>query len=126
VEEELARIAEVAHGIVTRQEMLAAGITRAEIKHRVRTGALIREYTAVYRVGHRAPSVEARYLAAVKACGPGARLGDEAAAYLLGLLKGRARRRPSSPSQIAGSPASGPAALAATTSASRSSGAASR
>jgi hypothetical protein len=89
VEEELARIAEVAHGIVTRQEMLAAGITRAEIKFRVGTGALIREYTAVYRVGHRAPSLEARYLAAVKACGAGARLGDEAAGYLLGLLKGR-------------------------------------
>jgi hypothetical protein len=90
VEEELARIAGVAHGIVTRQEMLAAGITRAEIKFRVGTGALIREYTAVYRVGHRAPSLEARYLAAVKACGAGARLGDDAAGHLLGVLSGLA------------------------------------
>ncbi|MDQ3933639.1 MAG: hypothetical protein M3340_03300 [Actinomycetota bacterium] len=45
-------------------------------------------YRGVYRVGHTAPSVEARYIAAVKACGPGAVLSGLAAAYLYGLVKG--------------------------------------
>jgi very-short-patch-repair endonuclease len=54
----------------------------------LRSGALLREHRGVYRVGHRAPSVEARYLAAVLACGEGALLSGRAAAYLFGLLKG--------------------------------------
>jgi hypothetical protein len=41
-------------------------------------------------VGHRAPSVEARYLAAVLACGDGAALSGKAAGHLFGLLKGPA------------------------------------
>jgi len=49
---------------------------------------LLREHRGVYRVGHRAPSVEARYLAAVLACGENARLSGRAAAHLYGLLKG--------------------------------------
>ena len=44
----------------------------------------------MYRVGHRAPSVEATYLAAVKACGERALLCGRAAGYLLSLLKGPA------------------------------------
>jgi len=44
-------------------------------------------------VGHRAPSLEAGYLAAVKACGEGSAIGAAAAAYLLGLV-GRAPPEP--------------------------------
>jgi very-short-patch-repair endonuclease len=69
-----------------------AGISLDEIKHRLRTGALLREYRGVYRVGHRAPSTDARYLAAVRACGEGALLNGRAAGHLLGLLKGPAPR----------------------------------
>ena len=58
-------------------------------------GLLIRLHKGVYRVGHTAPSLEATYLAAVKACGDGAVLAGLAAAYLLGLLPGR--RRPPAP-----------------------------
>jgi very-short-patch-repair endonuclease len=47
-------------------------------------------HRGVYRVGHRAPSIEARYLAAVMACGEGALLSGGAAAHLFGLLKGSA------------------------------------
>jgi very-short-patch-repair endonuclease len=72
--------------VVTRAELLRAGVTKDEIVRRLRTGALLREYPGVYRVGHRAPSVEARYLAAVRACGEEAALSGRAAAYLLGLL----------------------------------------
>jgi hypothetical protein len=90
VERELARIAGAQHGVVTRTQLLGAGLTLAELKHRLRTGALLREHRGVYRVGHRAPSVEARYLAAVLACGEGALLSGRAAAHLFGLLKGHA------------------------------------
>jgi hypothetical protein len=81
------RIASLAHGIVTRAELLAAGVSVDEIVHRLRIGALIPMYRGVYRVGHAAPSVLADYMAAVKACGEGALLCGRAAAYLLGLLK---------------------------------------
>jgi len=69
VEQELDRIGSAAHGVVTRAELLRAGISDDEIRHRLSIGALIRGYRGVYRVGHRAPGLEARYMAAVKACG---------------------------------------------------------
>jgi very-short-patch-repair endonuclease len=88
VEEQLARIASATHGVVTRAQLLRAGISTAEIDQRLRVGALLPEHRGVYRVGHRAPSVEARYLAAVRACGDGALLSGRAAGHLLGLLGG--------------------------------------
>ena len=88
LEQELARLAGSTHGVVTRAQLLSAGFTRDEITKRVRKGALLREYRGVYRVGHRAPSLEARYLAAVYACGDGALLSGRAAAHLLGILGG--------------------------------------
>lgn len=88
VEQELARLASASHGVVTRRQLLDAGITVDEITRRVRSGALLRAHRGVYRVGHRAPSVEATYLAAVLACGDRALLSGRAAGSLLGLLKG--------------------------------------
>ena len=79
---------------MTRRQLLRAGITAAEIKQRLGTGALIREHRAVYRVGHRAPSLEARYLAAVRACCERSLLRGQAAAFLYGILK---RRSPPPP-----------------------------
>ena len=76
--------------MVTRRQLLAAGVAAWEIQHRLGTGALIGVHRGVYRVGHVAPSLEARYLAPVLACGAGADLSGRAAGYLLGLLKGRA------------------------------------
>lgn len=92
VEQRLAAIADLQHGLVTRGQLLDARVTPGAIKARLRSGALLREHRSVYRVGHRAPSVEARYLAAVLACGDGALLSGRAAAYLFGLLKGAAPR----------------------------------
>jgi very-short-patch-repair endonuclease len=91
VERILARLAGESHGVVTRQELLSAGLTRNEIQHRMTAGALIPIHRGVFRVGHSAPSPEARYLAAVKVCGGGALLAGRAAAHLLHLLS-----RPSS------------------------------
>jgi very-short-patch-repair endonuclease len=90
VERKLDRIGSSAHGVVTRCQLLDAGISDDEIRHRVHIGALIRVYRGVYRVGHRAPSVEARYLAAVKACGEAAVLSGLPAAWLFGLIRGLA------------------------------------
>jgi hypothetical protein len=92
VEEKLARMASRTYGVVTWEEMLRAGISRREIEHRVRIGSLIRVHRRVYRVGHYAPSMEARYLAAVRACGDGALLCGPAAGHLYRLLKWRPRR----------------------------------
>jgi hypothetical protein len=90
VERVLARIAGGQHGLVARWQLLAAGLTDGEIKQRLCTGGLLRVYRGVYRVGHQAPGVEARYLGAVLACGEGALLCGRAAGYLFGALKGLA------------------------------------
>src|SRR3954447_5022499 len=87
VEKRLATLARGSHGVVTRDEMLRAGISQREIGRRVAAGLLIRVYRGIYRVGHAAPSTDASFIAAVKACGEGAVLGGLAAAYLLGLVR---------------------------------------
>src|SRR5262245_58893015 len=53
-------------------------------------GSLIAVFRGVYRVGHGARSVEARYIAAVKAAGKGGVLSGLAAAHLFALVKGAA------------------------------------
>lgn len=86
----IARIAARAHGVVTRAELLEAGITEGEIRHRLVSGALLRVHRGVYRAGHDAPSTDASYLAAVYACGAAAALGGLASAYQHRIVKGRA------------------------------------
>jgi hypothetical protein len=88
VEEELARLGSRAHGVVTRAQLLSAGISECAIKRRVGDGSLIPQYRGVYRVGHCAPSVDASYIAAVLACGEGAALFRRAAGHHLAVLKG--------------------------------------
>jgi hypothetical protein len=90
VQGKLGQFGSRAWGLVTRRQLLAAGVTARQIDERLRSGALLREYPGVYRVGHRAPSLESRYLAAVLACGEGALLCGLAAGYLFGALKGLA------------------------------------
>ena len=90
VEEVIGRIARSQHGVVTRAQLLKAGISKQEIRRRLHKKALIRVHPGVYRVGHCAPSREASYLAAVLACGDGAVLSGSAAGHLWGLLKGSA------------------------------------
>ena len=87
-EREIARIAGRQHGVVTTRQLLDAGLSRQAISRRVAKGALHPELQGVFRVGLCAPSVEARYMAAVLACGPAAVLSGRAAAFMLGLLRG--------------------------------------
>jgi very-short-patch-repair endonuclease len=88
-EEKVACLAATSHGVVTRAELLDAGLSRQVVARRVEKGVLIPVHRGVYRVGHRAPSVEATYTAAVKAAGPAALLSGRAAAHVHGLIKGR-------------------------------------
>ena len=90
VDREVARIASRQHGVISLEQLLANGLTRAGVRRRVVKGTLHSEFRGVYRVGHRAPSVEARYLGAVLACGERARLSGFAAAFVYGLIKGSA------------------------------------
>ena len=83
-------MASKAHGVVTHRELRRAEVTVDEIRGRLDSGALIRVFPGVYRAGHRAPSVEAHYMAAVKACGKEALLSGLSAAWLWGLIKGPA------------------------------------
>src|SRR5690348_16135801 len=86
----LAGVAARQHGLATRAQLLDAGLTSHQIQHRIDRGGLLTVHRGVYRVGHRAPSVEAMYLAAVLACGDEALLSGRAAAHLFGILKGTA------------------------------------
>jgi very-short-patch-repair endonuclease len=95
VERGMGAIAGRAFGVATRQELAAAGITDEEIRSRLSRGGLLQEHPGVYRVGHRAPSAESTYMAAVKATGEGTLLAGMAAAYLWGLAKG-----PPPPSEV--------------------------
>ena len=88
----VAAIASGQHGVVTRGQLLDAGITPSVIRRRVQAGLLIRVHPGVYRVGHAAPSVEATYMAAVKACGDDALLSGRAAGHLHRLFRGRPPR----------------------------------
>src|SRR3954453_3229736 len=84
-----ATIAGRQHGVITLAQLLRAGFSRSAIGRWKQKGMLHREFRGVYRFGHRAPSWEATYTAAVLACGDGAVLSGPAAAFLLGALKGK-------------------------------------
>lgn len=75
------------HGVVARRQLLADGVAEEAIDRRIDAALLWPRYPGVYRVGHRAESVLADYMAAVLACGDGALLDDLAAAHLHRLVK---------------------------------------
>jgi hypothetical protein len=83
-------LASTHHGVVSRRRLLEVGLSPSGLARRVQSGSLLVVYPGVYRVGHRAPSREATYLAAVEACGPGSLLWCRAAAHLHGLIRGPA------------------------------------
>ncbi len=86
--QEVARIAADNHGLITVSRLRTAGWLEAEIRRRVENGWLHRVHQGVYAVGHANLRAEARMLAAVLACGPGALLSHASAAWLWKLLPG--------------------------------------
>jgi very-short-patch-repair endonuclease len=73
------------YGVVSRAQLVALGIDRGAVERRLASGRLLRLHRGVYAVGHRAPRREARWLAAVLACGDGAVLSRRSAAALWGI-----------------------------------------
>jgi len=93
------------HGVVTRQQLLALGMSSEAIEHRRATGRLHRIHHGIYAVGRPQVGQRGRWLAAVLSCGPHALLSHESAASLWGLWarptrvditvpEGTRRRRP--------------------------------
>jgi very-short-patch-repair endonuclease len=89
----LAGLAGRQHGVVARWQLLDLGMGPEAIKSRMRHRALQLVHRGVYAVGHRALTVEGRWMAAVLAFGPDAVLSHRSAGHLWGLIP-RARIRP--------------------------------
>jgi hypothetical protein len=85
-----AEIARRQQGVVCTADLRAARVGRSTIDRWVAKGLLHREYHGVFRFGHRAPSAEAHFMAAVLACGERAWLAAFAAAHLYAIVRGRA------------------------------------
>jgi very-short-patch-repair endonuclease len=85
--EPIRRLAAEQHGIVTRAQLLDAGVGSKHVDHWIKTGRLIRLHQGVYALGHVPPSPHARTMAAVLACGPEAVLSHRSAAKLYGLIR---------------------------------------
>ncbi len=75
------------HGVISAEQLRTLGLKPGAIARRVRRSELIRLHRGVYAVGHRRLTAEARQLAAVLACGPGALLSHRSAADRHGLLR---------------------------------------
>jgi very-short-patch-repair endonuclease len=98
---EVAALAGRQYGVVARGQL---GLGQDAIDHRCSSGRLFRVHRGVYAVGHLGLGQEARWLAAVLACGDGAVLSHRSAAALWGIRLGelyrpevtteRARRHP--------------------------------
>src|SRR4051794_1981847 len=73
-------------GVLTIDELRACELNRQAVLVRVRNGRLHRIYRGVFAVGHANLPREGRFLAAVKACGPGAVLSHFSAAALWDLV----------------------------------------
>ena len=79
---ELAARASRQHGVVSRTQLAAIGLSADAIDRRITGGLLHPLHRGVYAVGHRPRTREAWWMAAVLAAGPGAVLGGRSAAAL--------------------------------------------
>lgn len=75
------------HGVITRMQLLAWGITDAGIRYRIARGRLRRVYPGVYAVGQLPLTQKGEWMAAVLGCGPDAALSHDSAAALWRLAK---------------------------------------
>lgn len=82
----IAEIAARQYGVVSRTQLVRAGVGAGAIHTRVAAGRLHRIHRGVYAVGHPVLAPFAREMAALLACGPGAVLSHHTAARLWELL----------------------------------------
>lgn len=85
----LARIASRQHGVVSRAQVLALGVTPSFVARLVNSGLLHPVHLGVYAVGHSALTERGRWMAAVIATGEGAVLSHLSAALLWGIIDRR-------------------------------------
>jgi hypothetical protein len=83
----LGRLANGQHGVVALAQLKALGMSPSAVRTRASAGKLHRIHHGVYAVGHRTLTIEARWLAAVLACGRGAVLSHHSAAKLWGIRR---------------------------------------
>jgi very-short-patch-repair endonuclease len=81
----LAALAETQHGVVTREQAEADGVSAAMIKHRLRTGRWEELGQGVYRVAGTVRTWQQDLAALTLAAGPGAAASHRSAAALLGI-----------------------------------------
>ena len=79
------QVASRQHWVITREQLMACGLSRKAIAHRVKTRRLKPLYRGVFLVLHPVPPSGAREHAAVLACGDSAHLSDHSTAALLGI-----------------------------------------
>jgi very-short-patch-repair endonuclease len=82
---EVRHLAEQQHGVVAHWQLLEAGVGKDLIFHRRVGGLLIPLYQGVYALGHKRLARDAKWMAAVLACGPGAVLSHFDAGRLWGM-----------------------------------------
>ena len=73
------------HGVISAWQLAELGYSKARISRETFAGRLHQLHWGVYAVGHTGLSREARCLAAVLSCGPGAVLSHRSAAWLWGM-----------------------------------------
>jgi very-short-patch-repair endonuclease len=81
-------LADRQHGVVSREQLLAAGLTHSAIGRAADAGRLRRVFRGVYAVGHVALRREGWWMAALLGCGEGAALSHRSAATVWGFLAG--------------------------------------
>src|ERR1700755_1103764 len=74
------------HGLITRADALAAGLSHRQIRYRVAAGLWLPVSPGIYRHPAHPVTPAQRLLAAVLAAGPTAVASHQSAAYLWGLL----------------------------------------
>jgi very-short-patch-repair endonuclease/predicted transcriptional regulator of viral defense system len=92
IDGEIARLATRQHGVVTRRQLEALGLTRSAVGRRAVAGQLHRVHRGVYAVGHPVLTRYGRWMAAVLAAGPGAALSHASAAALWEIRASNATR----------------------------------
>jgi hypothetical protein len=94
IDDRIAAVASRQYGLVTAQQLVAAGLGRSAVSRRVQAKRLRRRHRGVYSVGHTAPCHRARWLAAALAVAANAAVAASDAGALWKILPLPAHPRP--------------------------------